>query len=53
VRQQLERACPIVSERRAGIERLVAQLLERDTLVGSEIRACFADAPAAPATSES
>jgi cell division protease FtsH len=53
VRQQLERACAIVSERRAGIERLVAQLLERDTLVGSEIRACFADAPAAPATSES
>ncbi len=41
VRQQLERACEIVSAQRAGIERLVAALLERDTLVGPEIRACF------------
>ena len=49
VRQQLERACAIVNERRAGIERLVEQLLERDTLVGPEIRACFDEAPASKA----
>jgi cell division protease FtsH len=41
VRAQLQRACDIVTEQRAGIERLVAALLERDTLVGPEIRACF------------
>ena len=35
------RACDIVTERRAGIERLVGQLLEQDTLVGPEIAACF------------
>jgi cell division protease FtsH len=42
VRRQLRRACDIVSERRAGIERLVSELLERDTLGAAEIRACFA-----------
>ena len=41
VRQQLERACDIVKTQRAGIDRLVDALLERDTLVGSEITACF------------
>ena len=41
VKQQLRRACDIVTERRAGIERLVGQLLEQDTLVGPEIAACF------------
>jgi len=41
VRRQLRRACDIVRERRAGIERLVAELLERDTLGAAEIRACF------------
>jgi len=41
VRQQLERACAIVTERRPGIERLVEQLLAHDTLVGPEIRRCF------------
>jgi cell division protease FtsH len=41
VRQQLARACDIVTRDRKGIERLVAALLERDTLVGPEIRACF------------
>jgi len=48
VRRQLRRACDIVSERRAEIERLVAALLERDTLGSAEIKACF-DAPV-PAT---
>jgi cell division protease FtsH len=42
VRSQLRRACDIVRDRRAGIERLVAELLERDTLGAAEIRACFA-----------
>jgi cell division protease FtsH len=41
VRVQLERACAIVAEQRRGIDRLVEALLERDTLVGPEIRACF------------
>jgi cell division protease FtsH len=41
VRHQLDRACAIVTEQRAGIERLVEQLLARDTLVGQEIRDCF------------
>jgi cell division protease FtsH len=41
VRKQLERACAIVTEKRQGIDRLVAALLERDTLVGPEIKACF------------
>jgi cell division protease FtsH len=41
VRRQLRRACDIVSERRAEIERLVAALLERDTLGSAEIKACF------------
>jgi cell division protease FtsH len=45
VRRQLRRACDIVSDRRAGIERLVAELLERDTLGAVEIRACFASSP--------
>jgi cell division protease FtsH len=50
VRRQLRRACDIVRERRPGIERLVAELLERDTLGAAEIRACFASAaePAEP-----
>jgi cell division protease FtsH len=43
VKDQLERACAIVSQHRLGIDRLVQQLLERDTLVGAEIRACFQD----------
>src|SRR6266571_133898 len=38
VRQQLARACDIVTRDRKGIERLVAELLARDTLVGPEIR---------------
>jgi cell division protease FtsH len=41
VREQLERACDIVTAQREGIDRLVEALLERDTLVGPEIRACF------------
>jgi cell division protease FtsH len=41
VNEQLARACAIVAERRAGIDKLVTQLLERDTLVGAEIVACF------------
>jgi len=44
VRKQLERACAIVTAEQAGIQQLVDQLLERDTLVGIEIRACFAPA---------
>jgi ATP-dependent Zn protease len=41
VKEQLARACEIVTAQRAGIERLVTQLLAQDTLVGAEIRACF------------
>src|SRR5262249_36369172 len=41
VKEQLARACEIVTAQRPGIDRLVAELLERDTLAGSEIRACF------------
>jgi cell division protease FtsH len=41
VRRQLRRACDVVCERRAGIERLVTELLQRDTLGAAEIRACF------------
>jgi cell division protease FtsH len=52
VRRQLERACAIVSERRAGIERLVEELLARDTLVGAEIRACFEEAALAAPRAE-
>jgi ATP-dependent Zn protease len=44
VRRQLRRACDIVRERRPSIERLVTELLERDTLGAAEIRACFATA---------
>jgi cell division protease FtsH len=51
VRRQLKRACDIVQESRPGIERLVAELLERDTLGAAEIRACFA--PAQEETAES
>ena len=43
VRDQLDRACQIVTAQRKGIDKLVEALLERDTLVGPEIRACFAD----------
>jgi cell division protease FtsH len=42
VRRQLRRACDIVRERRAAIDKLVEGLLERDTLGAEEIRACFA-----------
>ena len=48
VRRQLRRACDIVRERRPSIERLVAELLENDTLGAAEIRACFEE-PAEPA----
>src|SRR5262249_2498907 len=41
VRELLDRACEIVTAQREGIDRLVEALLERDTLVGPEIRACF------------
>jgi cell division protease FtsH len=40
---QLARAQAIVRERRVGIERLVAELLERDTLGGEEILDCFGE----------
>jgi cell division protease FtsH len=42
VRRQLRRACDVVRERRAGIDKLVEGLLARDTLEAEEIRACFA-----------
>jgi cell division protease FtsH len=45
VREQLDRACAIVTEQRRGIDRLVEALLQRDTLVGPEIRACFEPSP--------
>jgi cell division protease FtsH len=38
---QLERAREIVRDQRAGIDRLVGALLERDTLDEAEIRSCF------------
>ena len=38
---QLERACEIVSRDRESIDRLVAMLMERDTLDADEIRQCF------------
>src|SRR5450432_824092 len=41
VNEQLARACAIVTAHRADIDRLVAQLLDHDTLAGAEIRACF------------
>ena len=41
--EQLARARKIVGDRRAGIDRLVGALLERDTLGAEEIRACFGD----------
>jgi cell division protease FtsH len=41
VRRQLARACAIVAARRAEIGKLVAALLERDTLEGPEIAECF------------
>jgi len=40
---QLERACEIVSLKKESIGRLVAQLMERDTLEAYEIRRCFDD----------
>ena len=40
---QLERACEIVSLKQESIGRLVAQLMERDTLEAYEIRRCFDD----------
>jgi ATP-dependent Zn protease len=49
VKRQLRRACDIVTERRAGIDKLVAGLLERDTLGAAEIKACFEPAVAATA----
>jgi cell division protease FtsH len=45
VSDQLARACEIVTTHRAGIDRLVVELLERDTLAGAEIRACFEPRP--------
>jgi cell division protease FtsH len=41
--RELSRARRIVRERRAAIERLVDELLERDTLNAAEIQACFAE----------
>ena len=41
IKGQLERACAIVEAKRAGIERLVRELLDRETLVGQEIVRCF------------
>jgi len=45
VNDQLARACQIVTAQRAGIDRLVGQLLEHDTLGAPEIRACFESQP--------
>ncbi len=44
---QLTRARNIVRAHRAGIDRLVSALLERDTIGAEEIRGCFAPAVAA------
>jgi cell division protease FtsH len=41
IKGQLERACAIVEAKRTGIERLVRELLDRETLVGQEIVRCF------------
>ena len=43
VQRQLERACRIVRERRAAIDRLVAELLESETLEAAAIQACFGE----------
>ena len=42
VNVQMQRACDIVSARREEIARLVAGLMERDTLDSEEIQECFA-----------
>jgi cell division protease FtsH len=41
IASQLERACEIVSAERESIGRLVALLMERDTLDAAEIQQCF------------
>jgi cell division protease FtsH len=41
VNAQMQRACDIVAARRAEIARLVAGLMERDTLDSEEIQECF------------
>jgi ATP-dependent Zn protease len=41
INEQLERACAIVSAERESINRLVAMLMERDTLDADEIASCF------------
>ncbi len=41
ISHQLERACEIVSAERESIGRLVALLMERDTLDAEEIKGCF------------
>lgn len=41
ISRQLERACEVVDGRREEIARLVAGLLERDTLDADEIKECF------------
>jgi cell division protease FtsH len=43
--EQLARARGIVRDRRAGIERLVGALLERDTIGAEEIQGCFTETP--------
>jgi cell division protease FtsH len=41
IEEQLQRACEVVSNSREGISRLVALLMERDTLDAEEIYFCF------------
>jgi cell division protease FtsH len=41
INAQLERACAVVAQERESIDRLVAMLMERDTLDSAEIFVCF------------
>ena len=41
INTQLERACAVVTAERESIDRLVALLMERDTLDAEEIQSCF------------
>ena len=41
IKDQLKRACEVVTTERASIDRLVSLLLERDTVEAEEIKSCF------------
>lgn len=45
INSQLQRACEVVKAEQESIARIVALLMERDTLAADEIQECFAKAP--------